>query len=42
MTQVLFLIVHAPLDLRLATVIAPAEKLWHNLRTPAMPVASVP
>ena len=41
-TLVVYLIVHAPLDLRPPTVIAPAEKLWNNLRARAFPVPIVP
>jgi hypothetical protein len=41
-TQVVYLIAHAPLDLRSPTVIAPAQSLWGTLRTPAFPVPSVP
>jgi hypothetical protein len=41
-TQVVYLIVHDPIDLRSPAIVAPAEKLWRNLRAPAFPVVMVP
>lgn len=38
-TQVLYLVVHGPLDLKSATAIAPAEQLWRSLHAPAQAVA---